>query len=289
LQNLRNLPAEAKVVLALQWRPSIHQDQKITAKIDPNGKIVSLFETAQDSEVFYETGLSFIDQSLLPTLFSQKAASISLQQLREFSQQGILYGIPLGGPLIDFTIQGDIDWATQNLARWCQSTKRPCLFLDRDGVINEDKNYVFKREDLNIFPDIYTICITNQSGIARRLFTEENFWSFTHELTDQLKIRNAHLDDTFFCPYHPQEGIGSYKRESYLRKPNPGLVFLAMQKYPIDLLKSIMIGDKVSDVLHSIQINTILIQGNYPLHHAPPFVKIMQTHKDLTEYIQNLL
>ena len=128
-------------------------------------------------------------------------------------------------------------------------------FLDRDGVINEDLGYVGKIENfkfkdgifelLKLLQDLgYTLFIvTNQSGIARGCYTEEDFYNLTQWMIEEFKKRGIEIKDIRFCPHHPD-----ITGECECRKPKPGMILKLANKYNINLAKSIMIGDKESDI-----------------------------------------
>lgn len=134
------------------------------------------------------------------------------------------------------------------------------LFLDRDGVINVEKNYVHKIEDFLFIEGIFElvrffrkkgfkiIVITNQAGIARGFYTEDDFEKLNSWMLSEFEKRDARIDDVYYCPYHPENGIGEYKKNSYDRKPNPGMILKAKEKYNLDLSDSWLIGDKASDI-----------------------------------------
>ena len=134
-------------------------------------------------------------------------------------------------------------------------------FLDRDGVINKNYGYVFsvnrfvwlknvKRaiKFLN-YKNYKVIVITNQSGVARKMFTERDVNNLHKWMNIELKKIGAKIDEFYFCPFHPQYGNKYYKRDSYLRKPNPGMIIKAFKKYNIIKEKSFMIGDTKSDLI----------------------------------------
>lgn len=139
-------------------------------------------------------------------------------------------------------------------------SKLKALFLDRDGVINHDYDYVHKKEDFHFVEGIFelvhkaktknylVIIITNQAGIGRGLYSEDDFNNLMDWVKNKFIENHASIDDTYFCPYHAIHGIGSYKKDSYMRKPNPGMIFKAAEKHNIDLKHSIMIGDNTSDI-----------------------------------------
>lgn len=132
---------------------------------------------------------------------------------------------------------------------------RPALFLDRDGVINVEKNYVYKAEDIEFIEPIFEICrkyqekgfmifiITNQAGIARGYYSEKDFLILTRWMEDEFKKREIQIKKTFYCPHHP-----NFTGECFYRKPNPGMILKAKEEFDIDLENSVLIGDKQSDI-----------------------------------------
>lgn len=134
------------------------------------------------------------------------------------------------------------------------------LFLDRDGVINYDSGYTSKIENFQFIDGIFELCrtarqlgyllivVTNQAGIGRGYYSEEDFFVLTKWMSEQFEAEDATLTDVFYCPYHPEHGEGRYKIESFDRKPNPGMLLRAAEKHRLDLKGSIMVGDKDSDM-----------------------------------------
>ncbi len=129
------------------------------------------------------------------------------------------------------------------------------VFLDRDGVINIEKNYVYKIEDFEFMPGIFDLCrkyqqegylifiITNQAGIARGYYTEKQFLILTDWMIKELKKQDITITKVYFCPHHPD-----FTGECECRKPNPGMILQAAKEFDIDLSESILIGDKESDI-----------------------------------------
>jgi D-glycero-D-manno-heptose 1,7-bisphosphate phosphatase len=134
------------------------------------------------------------------------------------------------------------------------------LFLDRDGVINVDKKYVWRIEDFEFLPGIFELCrtaqdiglipivVTNQAGIGRGYYTEQDFRTLTEWMLGQFQARGITIGRVYHCPYHPTEGIGEYRRESPDRKPNPGMMLKANRDFALDLAGSVLVGDKDSDI-----------------------------------------
>lgn len=137
---------------------------------------------------------------------------------------------------------------------------KPAVFLDRDGVINADTGYVYKPEDLKLLPGVaqgmrrlkelgYQLyIITNQSGVARGMFTIEQVYAFHQRLKEELAKDGATFDDLFMCPHHPDGKIAAYAIACDCRKPATGLIEQAFKKHAIDRAKSFLVGDKDSDI-----------------------------------------
>ncbi len=155
--------------------------------------------------------------------------------------------------------------------------KRWAVFLDRDGVINEEVNYLGSPELLKLLPGaaqavrqlnqqgIPVIVVSNQAGVARGYFSEEDVRSVHAELSNSLSGAGAHVDRYYYCPHHPTEGIGPYRVDCECRKPKPGLLLTARSDMNLDLEQSYLIGDKVSDVEAGIRagVKSILVLTGY--------------------------
>lgn len=138
--------------------------------------------------------------------------------------------------------------------------RRPALFLDRDGVINVDHAYVHRPEDFDFVDGIFDLCrearrlgyrifvVTNQAGIGRGYYTEQDFHDLTAWMQARLSEQGASVDAVYFSPYHPEHGIGAYKKDSACRKPGPGMLRQAGTDFEIDFARSVLVGDKYSDV-----------------------------------------
>ena len=140
-------------------------------------------------------------------------------------------------------------------------TGRKALFLDRDGVINFDNGYTNAIGDFEFIPGIFdlikfansrdykVIVVTNQSGIGRGLYTTSQFHKLTSWMVSKFKEQECYVDDVYFCPFHKDASISVYRRWSFSRKPYPGMFLKAIFKHQINPRKSIIIGDKDSDLL----------------------------------------
>lgn len=136
---------------------------------------------------------------------------------------------------------------------------KPVCFLDRDGVINYDFGYVsnFKNikfttgifEGLRLLQKNFILCIvTNQSGVARGLFSEKELNLLNRKIIEKLKKHKIKIKHIEYCPYHKNSMIKKYKKKSFLRKPNPGMILKILKKYKINAKNCILIGDRSSDI-----------------------------------------
>jgi D-glycero-D-manno-heptose 1,7-bisphosphate phosphatase len=139
-------------------------------------------------------------------------------------------------------------------------TPRRALILDRDGVVNYDPGYLHRIEDCRFIPGIFDLAhafaaqgfaiviATNQAGIGRGYYGEKEFWLLMDWMRGEFARHGAPLSAVYFCPYHPTEAIGEYRRESSCRKPGPGMLLQAAADLNLDLTQSWCVGDKLSDI-----------------------------------------
>jgi len=132
---------------------------------------------------------------------------------------------------------------------------KKALFLDRDGVINVEKEYLYKIEEFEFIEGIFELCrfyenlgyiivvVTNQSGIARSYYSEDDFNKLTQWMIAQFKIEKININKVYFCPHHP-----SISGECTCRKPKSGMLLEAQEEFSIDLKNSILVGDKERDI-----------------------------------------
>ncbi|MBP2654176.1 MAG: rfaF 3 [Firmicutes bacterium] len=137
---------------------------------------------------------------------------------------------------------------------------RPAVFFDRDGVLNVDTAYVYRSEDfkwnagaveaVKYFNDkgYYVFVVTNQSGVARGLYKEDDVHDLHQWMNNELEASGAHIDAFYYCPHHPEEGSAEYRKVCDCRKPEPGLILQALQEWPVEKTNSLLIGDKESDL-----------------------------------------
>jgi len=132
---------------------------------------------------------------------------------------------------------------------------KKALFLDRDGVINKEKNYLYKKNDFEFIDGIFELCkyfqkrnyyiivVTNQSGIARGYYSDKEFLDLSQWMEKKFLENNVIIDKIYYCPHHPD-----FSQNCNCRKPKPGMILQAQEELNIDLKHSIMVGDKERDI-----------------------------------------
>lgn len=139
--------------------------------------------------------------------------------------------------------------------------KVPAVFFDRDGTLNVDTGYLHEIDKLQWMPEAkeavkyvndkgyLAIVITNQSGVARGLFDEETVHILHEHMNMELGAIGAHVDAFYYCPHHPEAVLPEYRQECNCRKPKSGLIEMACRDFPIDLKKSLVVGDSRRDIV----------------------------------------
>lgn len=153
---------------------------------------------------------------------------------------------------------------------------RKCVFLDRDGTINKEVEYLHEIEKIEILDfvveglrllqqDYLLIIVSNQSGVARGFFGEQEVKKVNQEIINRLKLQNVDIQEAFYCPHHPDGVVEEYAIDCNCRKPKSGLIEKAQKKYDLDLNNSYVVGDKLSDMqlAQSVGCKGILVTTGY--------------------------
>jgi D-glycero-D-manno-heptose 1,7-bisphosphate phosphatase len=145
-------------------------------------------------------------------------------------------------------------------SRKADSSVRAAAFLDRDGVINFDRAYVHRQDDFEFIPGVFDaaralrrlgyalVTVTNQSGIGRGNYTVDDFLALDEWMHGRFRAEGADLLATYYCPHHPTEAMEPFRVNCDCRKPRPGMLLRAAEEHGLSLERSLMIGDKPSDL-----------------------------------------
>lgn len=176
--------------------------------------------------------------------------------------------------------------------------RKPAVFLDRDGVLTEECGYVASVESLHVFPyaeacvrrihekGYYAIVITNQSGVARGLFSEEELLRMNIYLMQQTGV-----DAVYYCPHHPEGRVEKYSKICKCRKPEIGMFQEACREFDIDLASSYMVGDRAGDIMagQKLGIKTILVKSGYGIERLEEKVEPDCVCRDLRVVVERYL
>jgi D-glycero-D-manno-heptose 1,7-bisphosphate phosphatase len=171
--------------------------------------------------------------------------------------------------------------------------KNKALFLDRDGVINKEKNYLYKIEDFEFIDGVFETCrhfkgkgyliiiITNQAGIARGKYTENDFTVLTDWMIKEFVEEDINISKVYHCPQHPE-----FSGQCECRKPKPKMILDAQKEFDINLSKSILVGDKNSDIGAGINAgikNNYLIKTGHEIKENIFNVEVLNNLKELRQ------
>ncbi len=155
------------------------------------------------------------------------------------------------------------------------SSRRRALFLDRDGIINEDTDYPHTPEQILFNDAVFTLCrkaakkgyllivITNQAGVARGLFGEDEVRALHAWMTEEFRARGIAIARFYYCPHHPDAQVAAYRLACSCRKPKSGMIEQAAKDFGIDVARSLVVGDKPSDRIVFDGLRSIIVKSRY--------------------------
>ena len=229
------------------------------ANLSLKNKIVKF----SDKKEFMNGGIYFFKKKILKSIPAKKF-SLESDLLEKLISEKKINGLINNNFFLDIGTRKNLKNAPKLLFK---KNFRPAAFLDRDGVINQDYGYVHKIGHFDLRPGVinglkliqknnYLIFIvTNQAGIAKKKFTENNFINLHLNFKNYLLKRNIAINDVMYCPHHPKGILKKYRFKCDCRKPNNGMIQKIISNYDINISKSFMIGDKYSDELCAIKSN----------------------------------
>jgi D,D-heptose 1,7-bisphosphate phosphatase len=189
--------------------------------------------------------------------YASEICSFERDVLPKAAIKGELSGLVANGYFIDIGIPADYQKSQDEIPA---QVRRPAVFFDRDGVLNEDLGHVGSIERF-VWTDgaveaikymndrgYFVFVVTNQAGVAKGLYTETDVRILHDYMQTELGKSAAHIDAFEYCPYHPEGIEPRYRKTSEFRKPQPGMILDLFEKWPLECTKSLLIGDKSSDI-----------------------------------------
>lgn len=228
-----------------------------------NSKLTNLSIDKDDKVIFNKNsnlmnaGVYFFKKKFL-NIVKKNNFSLENELIPQLIKEKKLEGIKTQEFFIDIGTEKNLFVAKKKLPLLL---KKPAAFLDRDGVINYDKNYVYKIKEFKFKKGVlkflkfltknnyYIFIITNQAGIAKKKYSLSSFFKLQKHLKHFLNQKNINIDDVQYCPYHKNSLIEKYKKDSIFRKPNNGMIKNIERNWFLQKRKSFFIGDKISDQL----------------------------------------
>jgi D-glycero-D-manno-heptose 1,7-bisphosphate phosphatase len=225
-------------------------------RVETRGSRISRFLPKAESELPINAGIYLVRRRILEKIRSVPS-SLENDILPPLASEGELLGLAAEGTFIDIGVPDDFARSQQVMPAF---TRRPAAFLDRDGVINHDDNYVHRPEQIRWIDGAkeairwlndagyYVFAVTNQAGVARGYYGEDDVRSLHGWMQSELQSAGAHVDCFEYCPYHPEGAVERYRRVSELRKPAPGMILKLRKEWNVDMEGSFMIGDRDIDM-----------------------------------------
>lgn len=256
-------PSHVTASIALRHVP----DASRYGRVEMTGEQVCRFleKSSHPHPGLINAGIYWMDRRVVAFL-PEGVSSIERQLFPKLVAEGTLFGKVYGGYFIDIGVPDDYRRADLEMSSW---QRKPAVFFDRDGVINVNHGYVHTPDRFEWVAGAsqairwcnnhgyLAIVVTNQSGIARGYYNEAQFLALTEWMQAELAAIGAHIDAVYHCPHHPTEGIGELRVACHCRKPNPGMLERALSEWNVDMERSLLIGDKPSDIEAARQVGLV--------------------------------
>lgn len=251
------LTGEAAVTMAIAVREIEDTSRYGTATLDGT-TVVTLEErpdAASAAAGFINGGVYAVRREILKDI--TPGASLERDVMPVLAHSGRLRALRFGGFFLDIGVPEALQRAQVSVP---PQLRRPAVFLDRDGVLNEDTGYIHDPAEWHWRPGAveavrlvndagyYAFIITNQAGVAHGYYDEAAVDRLHHWMRRELAAIGAHVDDVRYCPFHPEAAVEQYRRISDWRKPGPGMINDLIAAWPVDRERSFVIGDQKTDI-----------------------------------------
>ncbi len=235
------------------------------------GRVRAFLPRGSAAEGLMNAGVYLVRRELLDRIVTAPC-SLEADVFPLLAAEGLIEGKVYDAFLIDIGVPADYAAAEDLLRR---HRTRPAVFLDRDGVLNFDKGYTHQIEELAWVPGAlqavrrinragcYAFVVSNQAGVARGYYDTAAVDRFHAHMSAELAAIGAHIDEFRYSPYHPDGVVEAYRQDTECRKPRPGMLLDLAQAWPVDLARSVLIGDKESDLQAAAAagVRGVLFQG----------------------------
>ena len=217
-----------------------------------NNKIVSY---SKSNPGYMNAGVYFFRKEILNNFKKKKFFSLEKEIIHNLILRKKVQGQITKGKFIDIGTVKNFNYANKYFFK----NKKKAFFIDRDGVLNKDFGYVYKYSNFKwnkgileflkflIKKNFLLFIVTNQSGIGRGYYSEKDFFILHAKIKNYLSKKNIFIDDVYYCPHHPSDALGKFKKKCKCRKPNNLMIKKIIKKWNISIPLSFMIGDKKTD------------------------------------------
>ena len=264
----KSLPKNKLVHMGLNFVQNVSRYGEVRTQ---NDDIISFTEKGSSESGYINSGVSIMNKNIIDFI-KVTPCSLEIDIFPELIRKKLISSKKYRSFFLDIGIPETLKAAETLIPKW---KKKSVLFLDRDGVVNFNFGYVHSMENFKLIPNaletiklandlgFLVIIVTNQAGIARGFYTETQFKEFTNKINNMLIESGAHIDATYYCPHHPSEGIGKYKKNCSCRKPKPGMIRKAMLDWGIQKENAFLIGDNQTDIIAAKEcgINSFLFKN----------------------------
>ena len=302
-----------KSAFTLVLHPNNHPDDSDLVEIDRNQKIIAFYSKPHPKNKYFRNlvnaGLYVLSPKILKYIKKGEKVDFGKDVFPKVIKKEAVYGYNTAEYLKDIGTPERLtevkrDYSSGKIKRFNRKNKRRAIFMDRDGVINEDIGWLHKLKDFELLPGIakvikkindsefLAVMITNQPVVARGLCSIEELEEIHKKMETLLGRERAKLDAVYYCPHHPDKGFPEenkkYKIKCNCRKPKIGLFLKAQKEFNINFKKSYLIGDQVNDILAGKRLGcrTILVETGHGKDYKPFLTRPDFVAKNLAEAVK---